>query len=115
MQAVAFAGLKAEDLVQALLLRYDPGAGIGWHCDRPLFEHFIGISLGADTSMRLRRRTEKGFQRLSLPIPSRSIYHLCGEARHQWKHSNADMNEKRWSITFRSLSARGRDFLSRGN
>ncbi|WP_322099021.1 alpha-ketoglutarate-dependent dioxygenase AlkB [Novosphingobium terrae] len=114
-QAAAFAGLKAGDLVQALLLCYDPGAGIGWHRDRPLFEHVIGISLGADTSMRFRRRTEKGFQRLSLPILSRSIYHLSGEARYQWEHSIADMSEKRWSITFRSLSARGRDFLSRGN
>src|SRR5205085_11375391 len=30
-RAAAFAGLEADDFVQALLIRYDPGAGIGWH------------------------------------------------------------------------------------
>jgi hypothetical protein len=34
----------------------------------------------------------------------RSIYHLKGEARHQWEHSIAEMEMTRWSITFRSLS-----------
>src|ERR1700754_1308721 len=43
--AARFAGLAAEDLVQALIVRYDPGAGIGWHRDRPVFEHVVGISL----------------------------------------------------------------------
>jgi len=30
-RAAAFAGLASDDLVQALLIRYDTGAGIGWH------------------------------------------------------------------------------------
>lgn len=33
-RAAAFAGLDPEGLIQALLIRYDPGAGIGWHRDR---------------------------------------------------------------------------------
>lgn len=33
--AASFAGLAPDDLVQVLLTRYDPGAGIGWHRDRP--------------------------------------------------------------------------------
>jgi alkylated DNA repair dioxygenase AlkB len=49
-----------DDLVQALLIRYDPGASIGWHRDRPVFEHVVGISLGADARLRLRRRTWRG-------------------------------------------------------
>src|SRR5438552_13251901 len=44
-RSAAFAGLAEDDLVQALLTRYDPGAGIGWHRDRSVFEHVIGISL----------------------------------------------------------------------
>lgn len=107
-RAASFAGLAAGELVQVLLVRYDPGAGIGWHRDRPVFEHVIGISLGAPATLRLRRRRESGFDRVSLPMTPRSIYHLSGEARHQWEHSIAEMDALRWSITFRSLSAKGR-------
>lgn len=105
-RAAAFAGLAELDLVQALLIRYDPGAGIGWHRDRPIFEHVIGISLGVPAGMRFRKRLEKGFQRISMPLPPRSIYHLEGEARHLWEHGIAEMTQTRWSITFRSLSQR---------
>jgi alkylated DNA repair dioxygenase AlkB len=94
--------------VQALLIRYDPGAGIGWHRDRPIFEHVIGISLGVPAEMRFRKRLETGFQRVSMPLPPRSIYHLEGEARHLWEHGIAEMAQTRWSITFRSLSQRGK-------
>ena len=55
-RAAAFAGLEPEALVQALLIRYDPGAGIGWHRDRPQYGEVLGLSLGADCTMRLRRR-----------------------------------------------------------
>ena len=103
-RAASFAGLADADLVQALLIRYDPGAGIGWHRDRPVFEHVVGISLGSATTLRFRRRTAKGFDRISLPVSRRSIYHLSGEARHAWEHSIAGMDTRRWSITFRSLS-----------
>jgi alkylated DNA repair dioxygenase AlkB len=106
-RAARFAGLADEDLVQALLIRYDPGAGIGWHRDRPVFEHVVGISLGTETVLRFRRRTAKGFDRLNAPVAARSIYHLAGEARRDWEHSIAAMETCRWSITFRSLSAKG--------
>ena len=107
-RAARFARLKPADLVQALLIRYDPGAGIGWHRDRPVFEHILGISLGAPTTMRFRRRRPGGFDRASASLAPRSIYHLTGEARHQWEHSIAAMAATRWSVTFRSLSAAGR-------
>lgn len=106
-RAAAFAGLDDALLVQALLIRYDPGAGIGWHRDRPVFEHVVGISLGAPATLRFRRRTAKGFDRATAPLPPRSIYHLSGEARHDWEHSIAEMAETRWSITFRSFSEKG--------
>ena len=116
-RAAAFAGLDATTLVQALLIRYDPGAGIGWHRDRPMFEHVIGLSLGAAATMRFRRReptrddtsTGRGvFRRAAQPLAPRSIYHLSGEARWDWEHSIAPIAEPRWSVTFRSLSERGR-------
>ena len=106
-RAARFAGIADGDLVQTLLIRYDPGAGIGWHRDRPVFEHVVGISLGRATTLRFRRRTPKGFDRLSVPLANRSIYHLSGEARHEWEHSIVGMETCRWSITFRSLSAKG--------
>ncbi|MEO8375337.1 MAG: alpha-ketoglutarate-dependent dioxygenase AlkB [Sphingomonas bacterium] len=106
-RAAGFAGITPEDLVQSLVVRYDPGAGIGWHRDRPLFEHVIGISLEAPATLRLRRRREGGFDRAALPLAPRSIYHLRGEARHDWEHSITPMEVRRWSVTFRSLSEKG--------
>lgn len=103
-RAANFAGLKPAHLVQALLIRYDPGAGIGWHRDRPVFEHVIGISLGNPATMRFRRRRADGFDRAKAELPPRSIYHLTGEVRHEWEHSIAPMDVPRWSITFRSLA-----------
>lgn len=104
-RAETFAGLSEGELLQALLIRYDPGAGIGWHKDRPVFEHVVGISLGAPTAMRFRRRGAKGFERVSVPLEPRAAYHLSGEIRHGWEHSIAEMAQSRWSITFRSPSA----------
>lgn len=103
----AFAGLDADSLIQALLIRYDPGAGIGWHRDRPIYEHVVGLSLGTPADMRLRRRRPGGgFDRLSVPLDPRGAYHLCGEARHEWEHSIVELERPRWSITFRTPSAR---------
>jgi alkylated DNA repair protein (DNA oxidative demethylase) len=107
-KAARFAGLQPGELVQALLIRYDPGAGIGWHRDRPVFEHVLGISLGAPATMRFRRRKSGGFDRASALLAPRSIYHLTDEARHKWEHSIAGVEVTRWSITFRSLSEKGR-------
>lgn len=111
-QASRLAGVPASDFVQALLIRYDPGAGIGWHRDRPVFEHVVGISLGAAATLRLRRRRAGGFDRHSLLLEPRSAYLLSGEARHAWEHSIAPIEVPRWSITLRSLSERGRRFVT---
>ena len=107
-RAARFACLQPDEFVQALLIRYDPGAGIGWHRDRPVFEHVLGVSLGAAATMRFRRRKPGGFNRASALLTPRSIYHLTGEVRHEWEHSISAMEVTRWSITFRSLSEKGR-------
>ncbi|MGA8550366.1 MAG: alpha-ketoglutarate-dependent dioxygenase AlkB [Stellaceae bacterium] len=107
-RAAGFARLAPDQLVQALVIRYDPGAGIGWHRDRPVFAHVVGISLGAPATMRFRRRRPGGFDRRSALLAPRSIYHLAGEARQEWEHSIAEIAVTRWSITFRSLSKKAR-------
>jgi DNA oxidative demethylase len=113
-RAAALAGLEAPELAQALLLRYDPGAGIGWHRDRFVFEHVLGISLGSAATMRFRRRRPGGFERASVRLAPRSAYHLTGAARHEWEHSIPAVATTRWSITFRSLSEKGRRRDARG-
>lgn len=104
--AAGFAGIAAERLVQALLIRYDPGAGIGWHRDRPVFEHVVGLSIGAPATLRFRRRRAAGFDRFALPLVAGGAYHLTGDARWEWEHGIAPMAATRWSITFRSLTDR---------
>ena len=106
-RAANFAGLAPEALIQALLIRYDPGAGIGWHRDRPIYGHVLGISLGEPATMRFRRRRADGFDRVSVPLDPRGGYHMSGPARHDWEHSIAPMKHPRWSITFRSLRHAG--------
>jgi alkylated DNA repair protein (DNA oxidative demethylase) len=96
------------DFAHVLLARYDPGAGIGWHRDRPQFEDVIGVSLGSPAVMRFRQRTATGFRRANIHLEPRSAYLLSGEVRHDWEHSIAPGSQLRFSITFRTLSERGR-------
>jgi len=107
-KAAAFAGVSPEDFVHALLVRYDPGAGIGWHRDRPVFETVVGVSLGAPAVLRFRRRREVGFERASIDLEPRSAYRLSGPARHEWEHSIAPGETLRFLITFRTFSGKGR-------
>lgn len=108
-RAATFADLAPEEFMHVLLIRYDPGAGIGWHKDRPVFEQVVGISLGAPTTMTFRQREPTGkFRRVKLPLPPRSAYLLTGEVRHQWDHGIAAHDVLRYSVTFRSLSDLGR-------
>lgn len=108
-RAAAFAGLASDDLVQALIVRYDPGAGIGWHRDRPVFDRVVGISLETAATLRLRqRRPDGGFRRATIELAPRSAYLLAGEVRRDWEHSIAPGDRRRFSITFRSLSEKGR-------
>ena len=107
-RAEAFAGLPPGDFVQALITRYDPGAGIGWHRDRDVFENVVGISLGTPATLRFRQRVANGFRRASLEVMPRSAYLLSGDARHGWEHSIGPGQQLRFSITFRSLSDHGR-------
>jgi alkylated DNA repair dioxygenase AlkB len=113
-RAAAFAGIAPSHFVHVLLARYDPGAGIGWHRDRDVFEQVVGISLGTPATLRFRKRTATGFQRASLEVAPRSAYLLSGEARHDWEHSIVPGEQLRFSITFRALSDKGRRVAQAG-
>jgi len=105
VRAAQFAGLAPQDLQQCLLNEYLPGAPIGWHRDRPIFETVLGISLLAPCTLRLRRRVGDRFQRAALEVAPRSIYQIAGEARTAWEHSIPPVKAHRYSVTFRNFRA----------
>lgn len=107
-QAAEMAGVRADEFVHVLVARYDPGAGIGWHRDRPVFDKVVGLSLGSAATLRFRQRTDSSFRRANVLLEPRSAYLLTGEARHKWEHSIAPGEKLRFSITFRTLSDLGR-------
>jgi alkylated DNA repair dioxygenase AlkB len=102
-RAADFAGIPSAELVQALVTEYAPGAGIGWHRDRPVFDKVIGISLVSPCRFRLRRRADTGWERASLILAPRSAYVLQGPVRTAWEHSIPAAEQLRYSITFRSM------------
>lgn len=125
-RAAAFAEVEAESLQHLLVIEYGPGAGIGWHRDKPVFGQVIGVSLLAPCVLRFRRkipgavhtsrdrervsnaRTQlkqfrAGWERANLLAEPRSAYHLRGPARSEWEHSILRVDELRYSITFRSM------------
>lgn len=107
-KAAVFGGIAPGDFIHALVTRYDPGAGIGWHRDRPQFAKVVGITLAGSATLRFRRRIDGGFQRTSIELAPRSAYLLSGEAREQWEHGIAAHEALRYSITFRTLSDKGK-------
>ena len=55
-RAAEIAGVPARSLQQVLITEYAPGAAIGWHRDKPMFEDVIALSFLAQCTLRLRRR-----------------------------------------------------------
>ena len=115
-RAGSFAGLPVESLEHVLVIEYGPGAGIGWHRDRPVFEDVIGVSLLAPCVLRFRRKGEGDrlpqtlkraqWQRVSITVEPRSAYFLSGAARAEWEHSILRVDELRYSVTFRTMRER---------
>lgn len=104
-RAAYLAGLAPAAFQHVLINEYREGAPIGWHKDRPVFEKVVGVSLGAATTMRFRRRVGETFERINVPLPARSAYLLDGPARGEWEHSLPEARALRYSITFRNLRA----------
>ena len=79
----------------------------------PQFDEVVGISLGSPATMRFRQRTAEGFRRANVQLEPRSAYLLSGEVRWEWEHSIVPGDSLRFSITFRSLSEKGRRLAER--
>ena len=99
----AFGGANCA-IRQVLCTEYAPGAGIGWHRDKPHFDEVFGLSLGSSCPFRFRRAAGKKWQRFTLEVAPRSLYAMTGSARHQWEHSIAPVATTRYSITFRTMA-----------
>jgi alkylated DNA repair protein (DNA oxidative demethylase) len=106
-RAEELGGLEPGKLEQALVSRYPPGAGIGWHRDAPMFgSTIVGVSLLSSCRLRVRRDGKDGRRLAELELAPRSAYVLTGSARWAWQHSIPDAKDLRYSITFRSVRAR---------
>jgi alkylated DNA repair dioxygenase AlkB len=104
-RVAGLADLAPEDFVQALINEYRPGAGIGWHRDRPQYGKVAGVSLLAPCELRFRRKAGAGWARAKAPLMPRSAYLLYGPARTVWQHSIVpQVGAPRYSITFRTLA-----------
>lgn len=100
----AATGFVHRDLAQVLVTEYAPGAPIGWHKDRPIFDVVMGLSLASSCTFRMRKRLGDGkWQRTSLCLEPRSAYLLSGAARWEWEHSIPPLEQLRYSVTFRNL------------
>ena len=98
------AGVTPDELVEALVQRYPPGATIGWHRDAPQFGKVAGVSLGSSCRLRLRRvKADRRREVVELELEPRSAYVFSGSARWQWQHSIPSTKALRYSITFRTL------------
>jgi alkylated DNA repair dioxygenase AlkB len=101
--AAAFSGVAAEAFAHVLVTEYAPGAGIGWHRDKPMFQHVVALSFLAPCRLRFRRRRDDGWARQDLTVAPRSGYLLDGEARAIWEHSIPPQKDLRYSVTFRDF------------
>jgi alkylated DNA repair dioxygenase AlkB len=99
-----FSGIAATDFQQSLVTEYAPGAGIGWHKDKPMFGDIVGVSLLAPCTFRLRRREGAGWERMSFTAEPRSAYLMSGPSRTLWEHSIPPLGQLRYSVTFRNLA-----------
>jgi len=99
-----FGDLPEASVRQVLCTDYDVGVGIGWHRDKPHFDKVFGLSLGSPCRFRFRRRRGSGWERFTLGAEPRSLYLLDGEARKNWEHSIPPVDERRYSITFRTMA-----------
>ena len=106
IRAAELASLPSEQLAEALITEYSPGAAIGWHRDAAPFGDVVGISLLSSCRFRFRRGKVRAWETREVLLMPRSAYVLRGPARSEWEHSIPPVKELRYSITFRTLRNR---------
>ena len=67
------------------------------------FDKVFGLSLGGPCRFRFRRRQGERWERFTLSAEPRSLYSMDGEAREVWEHSIPPVEQRRYSITFRTM------------
>ena len=102
-KVAAFTGLAHDSFRHALVTEYAPGAGIGWHRDRPPAVAIAGVSLLSPCALRLRRRAGERWDRATIQAAPRSAYLMSGPARSDWQHSIPPLEALRYSVTFRTV------------
>ncbi|AZS21714.1 MULTISPECIES: alpha-ketoglutarate-dependent dioxygenase AlkB [unclassified Caulobacter] len=102
-KVAAFTGLARDSFRHALVTEYSPGAGIGWHRDRPPAVAIAGVSLLSPCHFRLRRKAGDRWDRASIIASPRSAYLMAGPARSDWQHSIPALEALRYSVTFRTV------------
>ena len=102
-RASRFAGLGPADFQHVLVTEYAPGAAIGWHKDKAVFDKVVGISLASASRFRFRRKVGNKWERAAITIEPRSAYLLAGPSRTEWEHSIPPVEQLRYSITLRSF------------
>lgn len=102
-KVAAFTGLPRERFRHALVTEYAPGAGIGWHRDRPPAVAIAGVSLVSPCTFRLRRKSGDRWERASIVAAPRSAYLMSGPSRSDWQHGIPPVEALRYSVTFRTV------------
>jgi alkylated DNA repair protein (DNA oxidative demethylase) len=106
---LALAGRATADFAMCTVLRYAPGAGIGWHSDNPIFgPTVLAVSLAGPGRLQFRRATRGDgdatggrASAYELALAPRSLFVLAGESRAAWKHRLVPVEHERYSVTVR--------------
>jgi alkylated DNA repair dioxygenase AlkB len=109
-RVATWGGVDPEALAHVLVAEYSPGTPLGWHRDVPDFEDVFGVSLGGTATLRFRpcaaRERRRADAIIRVDVAPRAIYAMRGPSRWDWQHCVSPVQALRWSITFRTPSAR---------
>src|ERR1700748_1937472 len=72
--AAQVGGIEPDAFAHTLVTEYAPGAGIGWHRDKPNFGKVVGLSFGAPCRLRFRRKLGERWDRRAVDVQPRSGY-----------------------------------------
>lgn len=99
-RAAEIAEVDPHTMMQAIIWRFPPKAGIDWHIDNRAFGPVVcGVSLGSPAVMHM----EKSGTQVQQHVEVGSLYILRDEARYEWKHKVDGIRSERFSITFQSM------------
>jgi hypothetical protein len=107
-------GIQRWMIEHLLMTEYAVCTQLGWHRDVPHYEFIVGISLGSQTALGVRRyppNPATNRQSLKPDVARRSTYSLQDEARWGWQHC-VPLSKNRAG---RSLFALGDDAWFRDN